>query len=49
MEATKVKLRELRIPILSEDTGANFGRTVIFYPESGDFIIRAVGKPEYII
>ena len=49
VEATKVKLRELRIPILSEDTGANFGRTVIFYPESGDFIIRAVGKPEYII
>lgn len=49
VEATKVKLRELKIPILSEDTGANFGRTVVFFPETGEFIIRAVGKAEYII
>ncbi len=47
--ATKKKLAELRIPILAEDTGKNFGRTVIFYPENGDFIIRAVGKAEYKI
>ena len=49
VEATKVKLGELRIPILAEDTGKNFGRTVIFYPETGDYIIRAVGRPEYKI
>lgn len=49
VEATKAKLSELRIPILAEDTGKNFGRTVIFYPETGDYIIRAVGKPEYKI
>ncbi|MDE6750892.1 MAG: chemotaxis protein CheD [Lachnospiraceae bacterium] len=49
VEAVKKKLSELRIPILAEDTGKNFGRTVIFYPESGDFVIRAVGKPERII
>lgn len=49
VEATKKKLAELRIPILSEDTGKNFGRTVIFYPENGDFIIHAVGKAEYKI
>ena len=30
-------------------TGANYGRTVIFYPETGAFHIRAVGKPEKII
>lgn len=47
--ATKKKLKELGIPILAEDTGKNFGRTVIFYPETGDFVIRAVGKAEYII
>ncbi|MCM1057586.1 MAG: chemotaxis protein CheD [Firmicutes bacterium] len=49
VEATKAKLKELKIPILAQDTGANFGRTVIFYPETGDYIIRAVGKPEYKI
>lgn len=49
MEATKAKLSQLKIPILAEDTGKNFGRTVIFYPETGDYIIRAVGKPEYKI
>ncbi len=47
--ATKEKLRQLRIPILAEETGANYGRTVTFYPETGDFVIRSVGKPEKII
>ncbi len=49
VEASKKKLAELKIPILAEDTGKNFGRTVIFYPETGDFVIRAVGKPERTI
>ncbi len=30
VQATKKKLAELRIPILAEQTGKNFGRTVIF-------------------
>ncbi|MBQ1171851.1 MAG: chemotaxis protein CheD [Lachnospiraceae bacterium] len=47
--AVKKKLEELNIPILAEDTGENYGRTVIFYPETGDFVIRAVGKPEMVI
>lgn len=49
VEATKAKLQELKIPILAEDTGANYGRTVIFFPETGEFHIRAVGKSEVII
>ncbi len=49
VEATKAKLKELKIPILAEDTGKNYGRTVIFYPETGDFHIRAVGMSESII
>lgn len=48
-EAARAKLRELKIPILAQDTGANYGRTVIFYPETGAFHIRAVGRPEKII
>ena len=49
VQATKQKLAQLKIPILAEDTGKNYGRTVIFYPETGDFVIRAVGKPERVI
>lgn len=49
VEATKAKLKELKIPILAEDTGSNYGRTVIFFPETGDFHIRAVGKSESVI
>lgn len=49
VEATKKKLAELKIPILAEDTGLNYGRTVVFFPENGDFLIKAVGKEEVII
>ncbi|MED9902643.1 MAG: chemotaxis protein CheD [Lachnospiraceae bacterium] len=49
VEAAKKKLAELNIPVLAEDTGATYGRTVIFYPETGDYVIRAVGKPEKVI
>ena len=49
VEATKAKLKELKIPILAEDTGLNYGRTVVFYPETGEFHIRAVGKSETVI
>lgn len=43
-EAVKKKLAALNIRILAEDTGLNYGRTVEFYPETGDFLIKAVGK-----
>lgn len=49
VEASIEKLQELKIPILAEDTGATYGRTVVFYPSSGDFVIRAVGKDEKVI
>ena len=49
MEATKKKLETLGIKIIAEDTGDSYGRTVIFYPENGNFVIRAVGKPEKVI
>lgn len=49
VEASKKKLKELGIPILAQDTGDSYGRTVIFYPETGDFVIRAVGRDERII
>lgn len=49
VEATEAKLQQLNIPIIAKDTGANYGRTVTFFPETGDFHIRAVGKAETII
>ena len=49
VEAGKKKLQQMRIPILAEDTGKNYGRTVVFYPETGDFVIRSVGKSETVI
>lgn len=47
--ASKKKLSEMKIPILAEDTGKDYGRTVVFYPKTGDFLIRSVGKPEKVI
>lgn len=49
VQASKKKLAEMKIPILAEDTGENFGRTVIFYPETGDYVIRTAGKAERVI
>lgn len=45
VNAVKAKLKELRIPILAEDTGLNYGRTIEFYPEKGELLIKSVGKP----
>ncbi|MFC5702110.1 chemotaxis protein CheD [Cohnella faecalis] len=42
VESTKLALSEFAIPILSEDTGGNFGRTVELSSETGVFVIRSV-------
>ena len=44
VEAVRNKLGDLKIPILAADTGNSYGRTVIFYPETGDYLIKAIGK-----
>ena len=43
-EQAKIMLKELKIPLIAEDTGLNYGRTVELYCENGDFFIKAVGK-----
>lgn len=45
VEAVKKKLAALKIPILAEDTGLNYGRTIEFYPENGTLLVKSVGKP----
>lgn len=49
VEAVKKKLKELGINILAQDTGADYGRTVEFFPETGDYVIKSVGKPQKTI
>ena len=41
IQAVKAALRREGIPIVAEDTGLNYGRTVFFYPETGIMEIRA--------
>lgn len=45
VEAVKRKLRQLGIRIVAEDTGDRYGRTIEFYPETFELVIKAVGKP----
>ena len=40
----KEMLAKERIPILAEDTGADYGRTLFFYPETGVMEIRAATR-----
>ena len=44
VEACKKALSLLRIPIVAEDTGGSWGRTVELFSESGVLEIRAIGK-----
>lgn len=46
VEATRKKLKELGIRLVAEDTGLDYGRTVEFYSETGDYLIKAVGRPQ---
>lgn len=48
-EEAKLMLKELGIPLIAEDTGLNYGRTVELHCDTGDFYIKAVGKEVKII
>lgn len=49
IQATKEKLTELNIKIISEDTGGNFGRTIILNSTDGSLHIKTIGHGEKII
>ena len=42
--ASKEKLKQLGIPLLAEDTGLNYGRTVELDCSNGNYLIKAAGK-----
>jgi chemotaxis protein CheD len=49
--ARKVKevLGSRSIPIVAEELGGDFGRTIDFFPEDGSVKIKSLGRPEKII
>ncbi|MCT4688251.1 chemotaxis protein CheD [Vallitalea sp.] len=49
VEASVKMLKKLGIKILSQDTGENYGRTIEFYTENGDLLIKTIGKDIKII
>lgn len=42
-EAVREILKENKIPIIADDTGGTFGRTIEFYSESGKLLIKTIG------
>ena len=49
VQAVKTKLAQLNIPIVAEDTGLNYGRTIIFDPTTYELTIVRAGNDRYII
>ncbi|MCL1819957.1 MAG: chemotaxis protein CheD [Oscillospiraceae bacterium] len=45
--AVKASLAEMKIAIIAEDTGKDFGRTVFFGPSDGVMIVKSASKGEW--
>lgn len=45
----RLMLNQLRIPLVAEDTGKDYGRTIVFNPVNNELEIKAVGHPGLII
>lgn len=48
-EQAVIELKALGIPLKASDTGLNYGRTVILDCETGNYLIKSVGKPDKTI
>ena len=49
IEASRAVLRTLNIPIIAEDVGATYGRTVELYAEDGKYLIKTIGHGQRFI
>jgi len=49
IQATKVVLGEMKVPIIAEDVGKNYGRTVVLDTDTGVYHIKSAIKGENII
>lgn len=43
-EACKRALASLGIPVISEDTGGSWGRTIVLFSDSGILEVRSIGR-----
>lgn len=48
-EAVKQSLQTLKIKLLAQDTGGNFGRTIEFYASSGKLFVKTINLGEKFI
>ena len=48
-EAVRKVLAGYGIKLMAEDCGANYGRTIEFYPETQELYIKSIGKELKII
>lgn len=46
--AVKEALQKQGIPIIADDTGKDYGRTVYFYPEDGKMLVKSASKGEWV-
>lgn len=46
VEVTKDTLKKLGIPLIGEDTGGNFGRTMEFFVSTGIIKVKTIGRGE---
>ncbi|WMW24480.1 chemotaxis protein CheD [Methanolobus sediminis] len=44
VSATKDALKQLKIPIIAEDTGKNYGRTIVLDTENGELTVKSALK-----
>lgn len=49
VKAVREKLKEWKIPVLAEDVGKSYGRTIEFDPATGDLYIKVAGIGQYVI
>jgi chemotaxis protein CheD len=49
IKSARNTLRRLEIPIVAEDTGKNYGRTVTLDTSTGDLLVRTILKGDKLI
>ncbi len=49
IQATKIVLTEMKIPLIAEDVGKNYGRTVVLDTDTGVYHIKSAIKGENLI
>lgn len=49
IETVKKELQRLKIRLVAEDTGSNYGRTAEFNPDDGSLTIKTVGKGNKVL